>query len=258
MILLWILVGHYALTSWEGIRSLFWVGASVLVGGLFWVLYIAIEPFVRRRWPQVLVSWTRLLSGDFRDPLVARDALAGCAAGIFVMLFIYYPLNTFLPRWLGCPEPAPQEMIYATAGRFYVSSILVQLLMSILPSLGMLCLLFLLRLLLRNDKVAFVAWLLLYSTAEMLAGGSWIYGPMAVLGYALWLFLLMRFGLVALTFAWLVTRIFNANPITLDASVWYAPYGYTTLAIFAAIVLYAFRTSLGGQPLFGRASLEDR
>jgi hypothetical protein len=63
---------------------------------------------------------------------------------------------------------------------------------------------------------------------------------------------------VALTFAWLVTRIFNANPITLDASVWYAPYGYTTLAIFAAIVLYAFRTSLGGQPLFGRASLEDR
>ena len=31
---------------------------------LFWILYIAIEPFVRRRWPQILVSWTRLLSGN--------------------------------------------------------------------------------------------------------------------------------------------------------------------------------------------------
>jgi hypothetical protein len=45
--------------------------------------------------------------------------------------------------------------------------------------------------------------------------------------------------------------------ITLDASAWYAPYGYAALAMLAAIVLYAFRTSLGGQPLFGRASLED-
>ena len=43
-----------------------------------WVLYIALEPYVRRRWPATLVSWSRLLAGGFRDPLVGRDVLVGC------------------------------------------------------------------------------------------------------------------------------------------------------------------------------------
>src|SRR5208283_3430948 len=30
---------------------------------LIWVLYIALEPYVRRRWPATLVSWSRLLAG---------------------------------------------------------------------------------------------------------------------------------------------------------------------------------------------------
>ena len=49
----------------------------------FWVLYIALEPYVRRRWPATLVSWSRLLAGGFRDPLVGRDVLAGCLLGAF-------------------------------------------------------------------------------------------------------------------------------------------------------------------------------
>ena len=60
-----------------------------LAWGLFlscfvWVLYIALEPYVRRRWPATLVSWSRLLAGGFRDPLVGRDVLAGCLLGTFV------------------------------------------------------------------------------------------------------------------------------------------------------------------------------
>jgi len=78
-----------------------------------------------------------------------------------------------------------------------------------------------------------------------------------VVGYALELFLLMRFGFVALVFASFVWVMLSLNLITLDASAWYAPYGYAALAMLAVIVLYAFRTSLGGQPLFGRASFED-
>ena len=48
-----------------------------------WVLYIALEPYVRRRWPATLVSWSRLLAGGFRDPLVGRDVLVGCLSGAF-------------------------------------------------------------------------------------------------------------------------------------------------------------------------------
>ena len=40
-------------------------------------------------------------------------------------------------------------------------------------------------------------------------------------------------------------------------SAWYSWMGLTGLALLLAFALYAFHTSLGGQPLFGRASLED-
>jgi hypothetical protein len=45
---------------------------------LSWVLYITLEPYVRRRWPATLVSWSRLLARGFWDPLVGRDVLVGC------------------------------------------------------------------------------------------------------------------------------------------------------------------------------------
>src|SRR5580704_10924186 len=49
--------------------------------GSTWLLYIALEPYVRRRWPATLVSWTCLLAGGFRDPLVGRGVLGGCLSG---------------------------------------------------------------------------------------------------------------------------------------------------------------------------------
>ena len=49
--------------------------------GLTWILYIAIEPYARRQWPKVIISWTRLLSREWKDPLVASDIMYGCAAG---------------------------------------------------------------------------------------------------------------------------------------------------------------------------------
>jgi hypothetical protein len=46
-------------------------------------------------------------------------------------------------------------------------------------------------------------------------------------------------------------------PITTDLSAWYFGIGLTGLVLLLAFALYASHTSLGGQPLFGRASLED-
>src|SRR6185503_14490705 len=52
---------------WLLLRALSWA----LYGGAFvWVLYLALEPIVRRVWPDHLVAWSRLVSGRWRDPLV--------------------------------------------------------------------------------------------------------------------------------------------------------------------------------------------
>ena len=50
--------------------------------------YLAFEPFVRKRWPDVLISWTRALQGAFKDPLVGRDLLLGLSAGIWLVVIL--------------------------------------------------------------------------------------------------------------------------------------------------------------------------
>jgi hypothetical protein len=48
-------------------------------GLLTWLLYVAIEPFIRKLHPTSIVSWSRLLAGRVRDPAVGRDLLVGLA-----------------------------------------------------------------------------------------------------------------------------------------------------------------------------------
>ncbi|MBK9472486.1 MAG: hypothetical protein IPO18_09410 [bacterium] len=43
-----------------------------------WPAYVALESYVRRLWPRMLVSWARLVSGPgVAHPLVGRDILVG-------------------------------------------------------------------------------------------------------------------------------------------------------------------------------------
>ena len=44
--------------------------------------YIAIEPYLRRLWPEVLVSWNRLLTGRWSNAMVGRDVLVAVLAGV--------------------------------------------------------------------------------------------------------------------------------------------------------------------------------
>ena len=57
-------------------------GWSVLWGGFSWLAYISFEPYGRKWWPHILVSWTRVLAGRVLDPLVGRDVLIGAFLGI--------------------------------------------------------------------------------------------------------------------------------------------------------------------------------
>ena len=66
---------------------------------VFWLWYTALEPYVRRLWPQTLISWSRLMEGRWRDPLVGSDLLAGCLFG--VALNIVHQLHLLAPKWLG-------------------------------------------------------------------------------------------------------------------------------------------------------------
>jgi hypothetical protein len=50
-----------------------------------WIWYMALEPLVRRVWPEILISFTRFLEGRFHDALVGRDVLAGMVGCVFTL-----------------------------------------------------------------------------------------------------------------------------------------------------------------------------
>ena len=41
---------------------------------------------------------------------------------------------------------------------------------------------------------------------------------------------------------WAYSQFLDYVPTTLDIGAWHFPYGFVTLSIFAAVVLFAFRT----------------
>jgi hypothetical protein len=221
---------------------------------LIWIIYIAVEPFVRRRWPQVLISWTRFMSGELRDPLVARDIFIGCTFGVLGGCLAIF--GSLLPlRFLaGHDVPNMLTAIGTFLGpRYIVIYWLARALFALLICLATLCVLVVLRVLLRNQKAAIVVCIVLIA-ADF--GPSLGYEAGLIYGIA-WFFVLMRVGFAAAVFAHFTLYLINTMPMTLDTSAWYSGDGYLALTIFGAIVLYAFRASLGGQSLFGRASLED-
>lgn len=58
------------------------LGPALFAGIWAWAAYMAIEPYVRRRWPQSLISWTRFVNHGPKDPLVGGHILIGVALGV--------------------------------------------------------------------------------------------------------------------------------------------------------------------------------
>ena len=80
------------------------LAVQVYFAAMIWIFYLAIEPYVRRFWPETLVAWGRVLDGRFRDPMVGRHILIGALAGMGVTLLISMP---DLVRVFGMAPPQP-------------------------------------------------------------------------------------------------------------------------------------------------------
>jgi hypothetical protein len=248
----WTLCTNHGGTRWVGEQFLITAGISLYVGGMAWILYLGIEPFVRRRWPRVLISWTRLLSGDWRDPVVSRDILIGSAFGVLVCCIGFRPP---LLRIAGMGQLTAIQFETLLGIRFCISTLLMSISASFIAGFWWICTLFLLRILIRNQKAAVVGFIILWGVMYGFPSISVI--ALGMLSYAMGLFVLMRFGFVAAVFGNFAVSVLCGFPSTLDTSAWYFGYGFTALAIFVAIVLYAFRTSLGGRPLLASSHLDE-
>ncbi len=79
---------HVADPGAEVNRLFLSLGESLFSGGLLYVMYLALEPAVRRYWPDSLLGWSRLLQGRVLDARVGRDVLVGLGGGGLMHLLI--------------------------------------------------------------------------------------------------------------------------------------------------------------------------
>jgi uncharacterized integral membrane protein len=220
-----------------------------------WLLYLALEPFARRRWPHVLISWKRLLSGKLRDPLVGRDVLLGGAVG--VILLLSYLAGNLLPMLSGQPPNSPGSLLdgsVLSSFRHAMFRVFVNQYSAVLYGMAYLFILTLLRMLVRKPWLAAILWCVIMSNPTPAMHESLIVG---VTRAAIMLAVLLRGGLLALV----VTLYFLYStievPLTLDLGAWFAAHGFPVIGALLALAVYGFYVSLGGKPVFGGALLED-
>jgi hypothetical protein len=256
----WLFVANHAWDVWiEFLLFAEEMSENLFTASVIGMMYIALEPFVRRRWPDLLVSWNRLLAGRIRDPRIGRDFQIGAAFGIAALLGI--ALNGLLPGWLGW---VPQRPLIAPhmaldlgvrgvmANYFWHFAEIVGVPMIVLFAVV------LLRVILRKTWLALtLVALLLTLTASSGADQFAVWLPGMLLASVLALLCLVRFGIVALMAFTFFSDLPFKFPLTLDLSIWYAGQSILVLAVAAVAAIYAFIISLGGRPLFQRGLLGD-
>jgi serine/threonine-protein kinase len=73
----WILTADHASLLREPPLLIGALSFGAFLAGLYGAVYLAVEPYVRRYWPDALIPLTRVLAGRIRDPLVASNIIAG-------------------------------------------------------------------------------------------------------------------------------------------------------------------------------------
>jgi len=72
----WVLAAHHVPDVSQLVNTFSgYFGSTLMAAALLWVIYVALEPYVRRFWPDGILGWTRLMAGYMRDPRVGRDVL---------------------------------------------------------------------------------------------------------------------------------------------------------------------------------------
>ena len=240
-----------------------WLAASLMVahaaffGGIVWIGYVAVEPLVRRRWPRMMIGWTRLLAGRWRDPMIGREALAGVCMAIVVLLA--WHASVLVPQWLGQKSAALNYAVTPLGSLRHVAFFLCRAIgESILRAIGAAAVLLLFRVITRQRIVAAVLTvgiLLLSFLGDTTAPLIFRFGYAAIGGCVV-LLLLTRFGMLSVAVTAYVIIVMRALPVTLDLSKWYFARGSLAMCAAILLALFGFIVSLGEKSVFAGEMLD--
>ncbi len=203
----WLLGAYHAVSLGEYSSLVDALGWALYQAMFYWVAYLALEPLLRRYWPEGLISWTRLLAGSWRDPLVGRDLLVGCLFAPASM--VTGAAGALVSQWRGQPPFLSDEVwtSHLLGPRFAASSLFDgHVLVPLQNGLGLPFFFLLAYLLLRRKWLAGVAFVLLFSAA---VPGE----PMdKIVGASLMGLVVIRFGVLTTTSYFVASFLLRMMP----------------------------------------------
>jgi serine/threonine-protein kinase len=247
---------HYVADLSAEISSFLWyAGRALFLAASLWMMYMALEPFVRRLWPERLIGWNRLLAAKFTDPLVGRDLLMGALAGA-AFRAAHCAFFALPALWDVRGVTALPVSLYAR-NAWFLSSLGIREVDAIGNALGAMLILFLARVLGRRAWLAFLLAWIVVAVIELgaLGEGNWVLNvPVAMFWASLVVYLAGRHGILAVAALISCADVLHAP---LDLSHWYAAQLLLRTALVLAVAIYGFKIALAGKPVFGAGLLEE-
>ncbi|MFL6292831.1 MAG: protein kinase domain-containing protein [Thermoanaerobaculia bacterium] len=235
-----------------------WNELVVLSAGaaIYWCLYMAVEPLVRRRWPAKIISWKRLLAGHIRDPRVGRDLLVGSLLGLGIALV--YAMEVLIPGWAG---DQPRFRLIDSNSLLGAPGVMRQLCVNLEAvfsgSIGIVAIFLVLHRILRRESWALSLLTIFYTGVMVVLSHSpwlWLGCLAAVLKAALFLFIWLRFGLLVDLVTRMIFLLVLSYPLTSDPAAWYRGTSLFVVLAVTGLATYGFAMSTAGRPLLREVS----
>jgi serine/threonine-protein kinase len=253
----WALLPHLSNLDQEMSRLFTYLGVGLFVGGVMYLVYLAIEPFVRRSWPTMLVGWSRALSGRLPDPVIGRDLLTGVVAGL--LLSAVDLIGVLAPELMGSSQAMPMrpEIAVLEHNRYFLltiastlnnglqNALLTVMMFTVLRELVKRALTWMKRKWLSPDYVAAtiaLAFLVFLGTVNNENGQTNV-GMLALfqlLSSGVFLVVLLRFGLFATVVMFTTNALAMRTPLTLQSAALYAGPAWVMLGVIFAIAAAGF------------------
>jgi serine/threonine-protein kinase len=247
MLVLWLLRSHLTMGFEFFMPMVLAISTAMFVSGLTYVMYLALEPYVRRYWPHAIISWSRLLTGRVRDPLVGRDVLFGVLLG--VVWVVVFKTSQFVLRQMGGPPDLYNSDflldLRRALGAWFaqIPNVLLGTLQFFLVFMGA-------KGLFKKDWLATLV-IVGFFTSIRLPGSHHlaINAITLIVVYSILALIVYRFGLVALACAIFTVDLVQSVAFSGDVSAWY--FGMTLFCLLSVIALagWGFYYSLGGETL---------
>jgi serine/threonine-protein kinase len=245
--LVWIFTSH--LVASLGLFELFVKAASgaVFLSGLVYIVYLAIEPYVRRHWPHAIISWSRLMAGRVRDPLVGRDTLYGVVLG--VGWGVIFALMSLAMKHIGA-APGFGSTMFMEGPRRVFGSCLTHVSTSIEATLVFFFLMFVFRVIFRKPWLAAIVFVAFWVGIKSYDNHHWyLAAPAYAAVYGIAAFVVLRFGFVALAVGIFCVDLIGSVPITSDMSAFYIGAPAFVFLLVAALGVWGCYMALAGQKL---------